>query len=74
MQTVTFRFKFPIQHKNEWIDQIEVHAPTLRDLKALDGVTDTFTRAAKMIELLTGLTQCRHPYEASTGVGLWEYQ
>jgi hypothetical protein len=57
MQTVTFRFKFPIQHKNEWIDQIEVHAPTLRDLKALDGVTGTFTRAAKMIELLTGLTQ-----------------
>jgi hypothetical protein len=56
MNSVTFHFKWPIQHKGEWIDQIEVHAPTLRDLKALDGVTGTFTRAAKMIELLTGLT------------------
>lgn len=34
-----------------------MRAPALRDMKALDGVTGTFTRAAKMIELLTGLTQ-----------------
>jgi hypothetical protein len=55
-QKITYQFKMPIQHKGEWIDEIIVHAPTLRDLKALDGVTGTFTRAAKMIELLTGLT------------------
>ena len=56
MQTVTFKMRTLIQHKGEWIDELIVHAPTLRDLKALDGVTGTFTRAAKMIELLTGLT------------------
>ena len=32
-------------------------SPCLRDLKALDGVTGDSARAAKMIELLTGLTE-----------------
>jgi hypothetical protein len=55
-QPVTYLFKSPIKHQNELIYDIQVRPPVMRDLKALNGIVGTFTRAGKMIELLTGLT------------------
>ena len=54
--TVTIRFNHPIKHQNREIAEIEVRPATIGDLKALDGVTGDAARAAKAIELLTGLT------------------
>ena len=53
----TYVFKNPIRRNNEFLDEITVRPPCLRDLKALDGITGDSARAAKMIELLTGLTE-----------------
>jgi hypothetical protein len=55
-QPVTYLFKSPIKHQDELIYDIQVRPPVMRDLKALNGIVGTFTRAGKMIELLTGLT------------------
>ena len=55
--TVTYRFKRPIKQQNREIGEIEVRPAEVGDLKALDGVAGEGARAAKMIELLTGLTQ-----------------
>ncbi|MCI0430604.1 MAG: phage tail assembly protein [Rhodospirillales bacterium] len=54
--TVTYRFKFPIKHQNREIAEIAVRPATIADLKALDGIAGDAVRAAKAIELLTGLT------------------
>ena len=51
-----YNFKNPIRRQGTVIYEISVRPPALKDLKALDGVTGDSARAAKMIELLTGLT------------------
>ena len=48
-QPVTYLFKSPIKHQNELIYDIQVRPPVMRDLKALNGIVGTFTRAGKMI-------------------------
>jgi hypothetical protein len=53
----TYVFKNPIRRNNSPLHEITVRPPCLRDLKALDGITGDSARAAKMIELLTGLTE-----------------
>jgi hypothetical protein len=53
----TYVFKNPIRRNNGPLHEITVRPPCLRDLKALDGITGDSARAAKMIELLTGLTE-----------------
>lgn len=58
----TYTFKNPIRRQNAIIDEITVRPPALRDLKALDGITGDSARAAKMIELLTGLTEREAEY------------
>ncbi len=52
-----FKFNNPIRRGSVLLDEIMVRPPTLRDLKALEGITGTFARAAKMIELATGLSE-----------------
>lgn len=52
-----YKFKNGIKKANVVIDEIMVRPPMLRDLKVLDGITGDSARAAKMIELLTGLTE-----------------
>jgi hypothetical protein len=53
-----YKFNNPIrQGSGGLLEEITVRPPALRDLKALEGVTGTFARAAKMIELATGLSE-----------------
>ena len=55
--SVIYRFKSAARHQGRDIAEIEVHAPRMRDLKALEGVTGKAARIAKTIETLTGMTQ-----------------
>ena len=55
--SVIYRFKSAARHQGRDIAEIEVHAPRMRDLKAIEGVTGKAARIAKTIETLTGLTQ-----------------
>lgn len=57
-ERVTYRFKSAAKHQGRDIAEIEVHAPRMRDLKAIEGVTTgKAARIAKTIETLTGMTQ-----------------
>jgi hypothetical protein len=55
--SVIYRFKSAAKHQGRDIAEIEVHAPRMRDLKAIEGVTGKAARIAKTIETLTGMTQ-----------------
>ncbi|HXV23552.1 MAG TPA: phage tail assembly protein [Alphaproteobacteria bacterium] len=52
-----YKFINPIRRGSGLLEEITVRPPALRDLKALDRVSGGFARAAKMIELLTGLSE-----------------
>ncbi len=52
-----YKFNNPIRRGSGLLEEVTVRPPALRDLKALEGVTGTFARAAKMIELATGLSE-----------------
>jgi hypothetical protein len=57
-ERVIYRFKSAAKHQGRDIAEIEVHAPRMRDLKAIEGVTTgKAARIAKTIETLTGMTQ-----------------
>jgi hypothetical protein len=55
--SVIYRFKSAAKHQGRDIAEIEVHAPRMRDLKAIEGVTGKAAKIAKTIETLTVLTQ-----------------
>ena len=55
--SVIYQFKSAAKHQGRDITEIEVRAPRMRDLKAIDGVKGNVAKVAKTIESLTGLTQ-----------------
>ena len=55
--SVIYRFKSAAKHQGRDITEIEVHAPRMRDLKAIEGVSGKAAKIAKTIEALTGMTQ-----------------
>ncbi|HXV23884.1 MAG TPA: phage tail assembly protein [Alphaproteobacteria bacterium] len=55
--TMNYRFKHTAKHQNREVTEIEVRAPTMRDLKAIDAVKGNMAKMAKIIEALTGMTQ-----------------
>jgi hypothetical protein len=55
--SVIYQFKSAAKHQGRDITEIEVRAPRMRDLKAIDGVKGDVAKVAKTIESLTGLTQ-----------------
>jgi hypothetical protein len=55
--SVIYRFKSAAKHQGRDITEIEVHAPRMRDLKAIEGVSGKAAKIAKTIETLTGMTQ-----------------
>jgi hypothetical protein len=57
MDSVIYRFKSAARRQGRNIAEIEVHAPRMRDLKAIEGVSGKAARIAKTIETLTGMTQ-----------------
>ena len=54
--TMNYRFKHTAKHQNREVTEIEVRAPTMRDLKAIDAVKGDVAKLAKTIEVLTGMT------------------
>ncbi|MCI0430677.1 MAG: phage tail assembly protein [Rhodospirillales bacterium] len=54
--TMTYPFKHAAKHQNRDITEIEVRAPRMRDLKAIDAVKGDVAKLAKTIEVLTGMT------------------
>jgi hypothetical protein len=55
--SVIYRFQSSAKHQGRDIAEIEVHAPRMRDLKAIKSVTGKAAKIAKTIETLTGMTQ-----------------
>ena len=55
--SVMYQFKSAAKHQGRDITEIEVRAPRMRDLKAIDAVKGDVAKMAKTIESLTGLTQ-----------------
>ncbi len=55
--STTYLFKHAAKHQNRDIAEIEVRAPRMRDLKAIDAVKGNMAKMAKIIEALTGMTQ-----------------
>ncbi len=54
--SMTYRFQHQAKHQNREVTEIEVRAPRMRDLKAIDAVKGEVAKLAKIIELLTGMT------------------
>jgi hypothetical protein len=55
--SVIYQFKSAAKHQGRDVTEIEVRAPRMRDLKAIDAVKGDVAKMAKTIESLTGLTQ-----------------
>jgi hypothetical protein len=55
--SVIYQFKSAAKHQGRDVTEIEVRAPRMRDLKAIDSVKGDVAKVAKTIESLTGLTQ-----------------
>lgn len=54
--STTYCFKHAAKHQNRDVTEIEVRAPRMRDLKAIDAVKGDVAKLAKTIEVLTGMT------------------
>ena len=55
--SLTYRFKSAARHQGRDIAEIQVHAPRMRDLKAIERAPGRAARIVKAMETLTGLTR-----------------